>query len=334
MLEIIKPGLETSVQELPGRIGYWEQGFPPSGPVDAWSFRLANLLVGNHRDMAALEWQFIGPVIRFLTDTAIALTGAEQAAQLDGQPVTSWQTIRVKEGQILTCSAARKGARGYIAVAGGIHTQPVLGSRATFHMASIGGMGNGALVAGDQIPVSDVANDLQTWFAPDAVRPAISLPQPEEREDHAIPVMAGPNDNWLDASGFDVFLTSEWTVLPQSNRTGIRLKGPELTFSETSRNKPPEHGTHPSNILDHGYPLGGVSIAGQTPIIFINDSPSAGGFMVPFTVPSTAIWRLGQLRPGEKVRFRLISREEADQLRKTIDALCNDGSLAAFHTAN
>ncbi|QGY32945.1 biotin-dependent carboxyltransferase family protein [Pantoea cypripedii] len=334
MLEIVKPGLETSVQELPGRIGYWEQGFPPSGPVDAWSFRLANLLVGNHRDMAALEWQFIGPTVRFLEDAVIALTGAEHVAQLDGVLVPCWQTVRVQKGQVLNCGAAKKGARGYIAIAGGINTQPVLGSRATFHMASIGGTGNGALKTGDCLPLGKVADDVAALSAPLEVRPVIDPALRVSGEDRAIPVMAGPNDHWLDANGIDVFTNSEWNVLPQSNRTGMRLKGPELTFSSAASDKPPEHGTHPSNILDHGYPLGGISIAGQTPIIFINDSPSAGGFMVPFTVPSAAIWRLGQLRPGEKIRFRLISREEADLLRKKIDALCHSGCLATLPSAN
>lgn len=327
MLEIIKPGLETSVQELPGRIGYWEQGFPPSGPVDSWSFRLANLLVGNHRDTAALEWQFVGPTIHFLTDATLALTGAEQIARLDGTPVACWQTIRVKQGQVLTCGAAKKGARGYIAVAGGIDTPSVLGSRATFAMAAIGGTGEGALVAGDRLPLGAIPDDGTAWLAPEAIRPIIDPALRAGRADAAIPVMAGPDDSWLDTPGVEVFFAHEWSVLPQSNRTGIRLKGPALTFSDAARDKPPEHGTHPSNILDHGYPVGGISIAGQTPIIFINDSPSAGGFMVPFTVPGAAMWRLGQLRPGEKIRFQLISREDADRLRHRLDAHCDSGSL-------
>src|ERR1700712_1972039 len=141
MLDIVKPGLETTVQELPGRVGHWEQGFPPSGPADAWSFRLANLLVGNNRDTAALEWQFVGPTVRFHRDCTIALTGADTAAKLDDAAVPMWETLSVKAGQVLACGAARTGARGYVAVSGGIATEPVLGSRATFHMAGVGGGG-------------------------------------------------------------------------------------------------------------------------------------------------------------------------------------------------
>ncbi len=109
MFEVVKPGLETSVQELPGRIGYWEQGFPPSGPADAWSFRLANLLVGNDRDTAALECQFIGPTLRFARDGLIALTGADMAAKLDDAPVPTWQTIPVRAGQVLALGPAKSG---------------------------------------------------------------------------------------------------------------------------------------------------------------------------------------------------------------------------------
>ena len=333
MLEIVKPGLETSVQELPGRIGHWEQGFPPSGPADAWSFRLANLLVGNHRDTAALEWQFLAPTIRFHTNCSIALTGAPQAATLDGKEVPTWQTVPVRAGQVLTGGAAKVGARGYIAVSGGLDTPKVLGSRATFHMASIGGLGRGALVAGDQVPLGHAA-PVPIKEVLYQARPPIDPKARRGTEIEAIAMMAGPNDAWLDEEGVRVFLNEEWTVQAKSNRTGLRLSGPPIKFSPKAYDKPLEHGSEPSNILDHGYPIGGVSIAGQTPIIFIQDAPSAGGFMVPFTVPRAELWRLGQLRPGEKIRFKLVSREQADSLRRSIDALCNDTSLIAVTQAN
>ncbi len=145
MLEILKPGLETTVQELPGRIGHWEQGFPPSGPADPWSFRLANLLVGNDRDTAAHT------------------------------PVPLWQTLRVRTGQVLTCGAARTGARGYIAIAGGVQTPAVLGSRATFHMAGIGGVSGGALKNGERLPLGEAASSRGLLQVAPAARPPIDL---------------------------------------------------------------------------------------------------------------------------------------------------------------
>src|SRR5581483_8355534 len=117
MLDVIKPGLETSIQDYPGRIGYWNQGFPPSGPMDSWSFRLANLLVGNEPGAAGLECQFMGPTIRFHEPAVIAVTGADMQPKLDGQPVPMWESVAVKAGQILALSFAKVGARAYIAVA-------------------------------------------------------------------------------------------------------------------------------------------------------------------------------------------------------------------------
>ena len=125
-ITVLKPGLETTVQELPGRIGYLEQGFPVSGPFDKWSFRQANLLVGNPRDTAALECQLLGPTLRFEGDAAVAVTGADMRPKLDGQPVPMWQTLHVRAGQVLEIGAAYSGARGYVAVAGGIDTPVVL----------------------------------------------------------------------------------------------------------------------------------------------------------------------------------------------------------------
>jgi 5-oxoprolinase (ATP-hydrolysing) subunit C len=334
MLEIVKHGLETTVQELPGRIGFWEQGFPPSGPADSWSFRLANLLAGNHRDTAALEWQFIGPTLRFHRDSAIGLTGADTTAKLDDQPVPMWRTVLVKAGQTLALGAAKTGARGYVAVAGGIDTASVLGSRATFHMAGLGGLGKGSLKAGDQLTLGDADTSPTILMAPESVRPPIAATTVGGAHDGRIAAMLGPNDDWLDDRSVMMFFDSEWTVSTHSNRTGLRLSGPEFSFSAQAYAKPAEHGSEPSNILDHGYPLGGISIAGQTPIVFIHDSPSAGGFIVPFTVPRFDLWRLGQARPHAKLRFRRIGMADANDGRRRLDALCSAQSLIEVDTVD
>ena len=173
VLDVISPGLETSVQELPGRIGYWEQGFPPSGPLDFWSFRLANLLAGNDRDAAALECQLLGPTLRFTDDRAIAITGADMGARLDGEPVPMWQTVHVRKNQVLALASAQKGMRSYVAISGAIATSPVLGSRATFHMAGVGGMEGYALKAGQSVPLGPVGR-VSPSFVPEEERPPFS----------------------------------------------------------------------------------------------------------------------------------------------------------------
>jgi urea carboxylase len=321
MLDVLKSGLETSIQELPGRIGFWEQGFPPSGPVDAWSFRLANLLVGNDRDAAALECQFIGPTLRIQSAARIAITGADMTPTLDGAPIAAWTTILVKPGQVLALGPAKLGARAYIAVSGGIDTPPVLGSRATFHMAGVGGIGGYALKAGQVVPVGPATTGAR-WTVREDCRPAIN-----GAKRWSIEAMRGPNDDWLDDAAIERFFGSDWAVQTKSSRTGIRLTGPAFSFSRRAYDKRPEHGQDPSNILDHGYPFGAVNLAGQTPIILINDAPSTGGFINPFTVVTAAFWKLGQARPGDALRFTEVSLDEAYELRRRLDRICMPSSL-------
>lgn len=321
MIEVLKAGLETSVQDYPGRIGFWNQGFPPSGPMDSWSFRLANILVGNSPGAAGLEAQYIGPTLKFQRDTVIALTGADMGTKLDDAPVPLWHSIAVRAGQVLAMGPARLGTRCYVAIAGGIATDPWLGSRSTFHQAGVGGMEGSALKVGHVVPVAVGAGVAGREVKP-AARPSIRT---DRRWD--IEVCAGPNDDWIDAAGQARFLSADWKLSAKSNRTGFRLDGPEWTFAEKATNKPPEHGSLPSNIIDHGYPLGAINLAGQTPIILVNDGPSMGGFINPYTVPSAAFWKLGQSKPGEIYNFFEISVEDAQAMARYLKELCSEASI-------
>lgn len=315
---ILKPGLETTVQELPGRIGFLEQGFPISGPFDKWSFRQANILVGNPRDTAALECQFLGPSLRFDSDAVIAVTGADMRPRLAGRPIPMWQSVKVQAGEVLELGPAYSGARGYLAMSGGIDTPAVLGSRAVFHMAGVGGR---ALVQ-DQVLVlgaPPVAADA-TLAIPEAARPPFTT---DKR--WSVEALAGPNDDWLHPDSVAMFFSADWSVQSKSSRTGIRLTGPEFAFADRAIHKNSDHGQDPSNIIDHGYPLGAVNLAGQTPIILVNDAPSTGGFINPFTVASAAFWKLAQARPGDVLRFRQVDRDEAGRLRAELEARTSDG---------
>ena len=321
MFEVIQPGLETSIQDYPGRYGYWNQGFPPSGPMDSWSFRLANLLVGNEAGAAGLECQYMGPTLKFQRDGVIALTGADMQAKLDGQPLPLWESVAVKPGQTLAMGPAKLGVRGYVAIAGGVDTPAWLGSRSTFHKAGVGGMEGHALKPKQVVPVARAKGTPGKKAKPDA-RPQFSTNKRWEIE-----VVPGPNDDWIDKAGQERFLGSDWKLSSKSDRTGFRLEGPQWSFTEKAYKKAPENGAEPSNIIDQGYPMGAINLAGQTPIILVNDGPSMGGFINPYTVPTCAFWKLGQSKPGEIYRFKAISVDEAQAIRKKINTVCTMASI-------
>lgn len=321
MLEVVKKGFETSVQDYPGRIGYWNQGFPPSGPMDSWSFRLANLLVGNEAGAAGLEAQFIGPTLKFQRDGVIAICGADMSPKIDGAAMPMWESVAVTAGQTLAMAFCTVGARAYIAVAGGIATEPWLGSRSTFDAAGVGGMEGHAIQDGQVIPVAEAAGTPGRKVKADC-KPPIST------DKHwTIEAVAGPNDDWIDAAGHERFLTTDWKLSGKSARSGYRLVGPDWTFTEKATNKLPEHGSEPSNIVDQGYPLGAVNLAGQTPIILVNDGCSMGGFINPYTVPTSAFWKLGQSKPGDIYRFKKVSVDQAQDLKRDLDKAASPASI-------
>jgi urea carboxylase len=321
MIEVLKKGFETSVQDYPGRIGYWNQGFPPSGPMDSWSFRLANLLVGNEAGAAGLEAQFVGPTLRFTRPSVIAVCGADMAPMLDDKPLPMWTSVAVEAGQVLAMKFCTRGARAYIAVAGGIATEPWLGSRATFHAAGVGGMDGHAIQDGQSIPVGEGRG------TPGRTVKAAALPPISTDKRWTVEVCAGPNDDWIDEAGQARFLETGWKLSGKSARTGFRLDGPQWTFSEKAHNKAPEHGSEPSNIIDQGYPLGAINLAGQTPIILLQDGCSMGGFICPYTVPTVAFWKLGQSKPGDIYQFELVSVEEAQARRRELDRIASAASI-------
>jgi len=328
MVQVIKKGLETSVQDYPGRIGTLNLGFPPSGPMDSWSFRLANVLVQNEPGAAALECQFMGPTLKFNSDRIISITGANMSPKIDGTPVPLWESLEVKKDQILEMAFATVGARSYIAFSGGINTEPWLGSRSTFHKAGVGGIEGKAIQDGQVIPLNKSKSVAGRKIKKN------SIPVMSTNKKWSVEVVKGPNDDWVDEKGHKMFLNSDWKLQSKSDRTGYRLDGPNWTFTEKATHKGLEHGTFPSNIIDQGYPVGAINLAGQTPIILVNDGPSMGGFIVPYTVPSASFWKLGQAKPGDNFNFVEISVEKAQTLRTEQTTICSEASLVSFNKEN
>ena len=328
MVEVIKKGLETSIQDYPGRIGSLNQGFPPSGPMDSWSFRLANVLVENKQEAAALECQFMGPSLKFNSNRIIAITGADMSPKLDGNPIPLWESIAVKTDQVLEMEFATIGARSYIAFSGGIISEPWLSSRSTFHKAGVGGIDGKAIQEGQVIPLGKSKS-----VAGRKIKKS-SMPIMSTDKKWAIEVVRGPNDDWIDEKGHKMFLNSEWKLQAKSDRTGYRLGGPEWSFTEKATHKSLEHGSNPSNIIDQGYPVGAINLAGQTPIILVNDGPSMGGFIVPYTVPSASFWKLGQAKPGDRFNFIEVAIEDAQSLRNEQNSICSELSIESSTEKN
>jgi urea carboxylase len=318
-VQVVQPGTHSILQDYPGRVGYWEIGVPPSGPMDHLAFRLANRIVGNPEDAAGLELTVSGPTLRFDADAVVAVTGADMQAQLDGAPIPQWEPVQVKAGSQLRLRAIRgAGQRAYLAVRGGFDAPLYMGSRSTFTLGQFGGHGGRALRAGDVLRLHAASSSLAGCS-----RPAPALrPRYDKRWD--IDVLYGPHGapDYFTEEGVRQFFEAEWEVHYNSSRTGVRLIGPKPEWARTDGG---EAGLHPSNIHDNAYAIGTIDFTGDMPVILGPDGPSLGGFVCPATIVQAELWKVGQLRPGDKIRFHRISIEEAALRERS-----QDEALATF----
>ncbi|MBP3064339.1 urea carboxylase [Ectopseudomonas chengduensis] len=323
--EVLSAGTQTSVQDCPGRLGYWAVGVPPSGPMDSRALRLGNCLLGNDEGAAALEITMSGPLLRFNTDAVVAITGAEIPLAVDGveQPMNT--ALLIQAGSTLALGTiAGSGARSYLSIRGGIQVPDYLGSKSTFTLGQFGGHGGRALRAGDVLhllPLSDTSSGAQL---PVELCPAL----PVVRE---LRVIYGPHGapEYFTPGYVDSFLATDWEVHFNSSRTGVRLIGPK---PEWVRDSGGEAGLHPSNIHDNPYAIGAVDFTGDMPVILGPDGPSLGGFVCLVTIIEADLWQLGQLKAGDKVRFVPVDIAMARALAKAsaseCTSLCGSGRAA------
>ena len=301
-VEVLEPGMQTTVQDYPGRLGYWDVGVPPSGPMDSQAFLFANRLVGNPESSAALECTMTGPTLRFHSDAVIAIAGADMLARVDGRTVSMWQPLKVRGGATLRMGAASEGARTYIAIRGGIDVPEYLNSRSTFILGKFGGHAGRTLRTGDML----------RWNRDDALTEvfrSIEYSVPHYSHEWDIEVVYGPHgapDFFTDEDINMIFSTS-WKVHYHSDRTGVRLIGPRPKWA---RKDGGEAGLHPSNIHDNAYAVGAMDFTGDMPVLLGPDGPSLGGFVCPVVVAEDELWKLGQLRPGDSVRFHRLFESE------------------------
>jgi urea carboxylase len=290
---VLDGGAMSSLQSLPGRLGYWEVGVPPSGPMDARSHALANEVLGNPATAATVELTQSGPTLRFYADTFVCLTGAAMAATLDGAPVPFFAAVPVKAGQILAVgSISGPGQRSYLAVSGGFVAPGYLGSTATFALGGFGGATGAVLRAGDTLHLN----------APTAPPDTVAIEPPALTHEWALAVRYGPHGapDFFTPEDITTLFASAYEVHHNSARTGVRLIGPKPAWARPDGG---EAGLHPSNIHDTPYAIGAIDFTGDMPILLGPDGPSLGGFVCPAVVTRGDLWKLGQLKPGDKVRF-------------------------------
>ncbi|MFC4397301.1 urea carboxylase [Arthrobacter sedimenti] len=304
-ITVNRPGLQTSVQDWPGRTGLWQIGVPPSGPMDDLSFRLGNTALGNPEGAPGLEFTMTGPSLTFTHATTVCVTGAEVTVTVEGAEVPAWAPVTVPAGGTLDVgTAGGKGLRGYILFQGGLDIPEYLGSASTFTLGQFGGHAGRVLRAGDV---------LRTVKGPAGHAPGTAVPldsRPALTSTWELAVAEGPHGapEFFRREDIDELYAAEYEVHFNSARTGVRLIGPKPRWARTDGG---EAGLHPSNIHDTAYSVGALDFTGDTPILLGPDGPSLGGFVCSVTVVTAERWKLGQLRPGDKVRFVPIKANQA-----------------------
>ncbi len=320
-IEVMEPGAASTVQDYPGRLGYWDVGVPPSGPMDDLSFRLANRLAGNPEGAAGLEFTLFGPTLRFHGPACVVLAGARVAATLNGKPIPMDQVIEVTAGAVLKVGRCLEhGCRTYLAFTGGLRVPDYLGSKSTFTLGKFGGPTGRALQAGDMLHCASGPREAAT----------ASLVEPPRWDHHwNARVIYGPHGapDYFTSEDIEVFFETHWKIHYNSNPTGVRLIGPKPKWA---RRDGGEAGLHPSNIHDNAYAIGTVDFTGDMPIILGPDGPSLGGFVCPATIIRADRWMMGQLRPGDTVRFVPVSLAEAEAAEALLDQCVKTGCYAAI----
>lgn len=301
-VKVISPGLATSVQDL-GRPGYYHLGIPEGGGMDRFATRIANLLVGNDPGAAVLEATFMGPELEFTEDSTVAVTGGELPPKINGEECATWESIPVKAGDRLSFGYLKSGARAYIAIAGGVDTPLVLGSRSTYALGALGGFEGRALAAGDVLPIGEGKGT-----------PGRSLPAEFRRPvTTSTELRMVPGLYWhriTEAAG-KRFFEDIWKVAPEADRIGYRFRGGEpLEFVE--RVQPFGAGSDPSNIVDACYPVGSIQVpSGTEPIVLHRDAVSGGGYMMLGVVISADMDLIAQLQPHTPAQFVPVTLDEA-----------------------
>ena len=292
-LIVLKPGLQSTIQDL-GRYNYSHFGISASGAADPLSLKIGNLIVGNKESASAIEMTIIGGEFQFDSECYIAISGSEFEASLDNNYITNQKAIDVKKGQILSFGQAKTGARAYLCIQGGIDVDNYLSSKSTHILSGIGGY------LGQPISKGDV---LSFGINKNSIKPII-FRQLLDMNTSKIRVISGLQNNFFDDKAWSSFISNPFTVSNSSNRMGIRLDGNKILSNIESE------------IITEGVPLGAIQVPGSgDPIISFVEHQTTGGYPKIANVIIADIHKVGQLKPGDKFQFNLVSKEEAEELR-------------------
>lgn len=317
MIEVHDPGFSTTVQDT-GRFGHYHIGVPPSGAMDQFAHKVANNLVGNTVTAATLEMTYQGCSITFDEDAVVAITGADMSPMLNNEPVPTWTALQVETDDELSFEFATEGTRSYLAVAGGFDVPPIMESRSTYTLIGIGGYDGRQLKDGDTLTIGETT-DRTDMVGAEVAEEHI----PSYGEEEPIRVVMGLCDYRLTEEGEEEFLATEWTVSDEADRVGYRFNGPDIESMLEERKQPFGAGADPSNVVDLGYPIGSIQLAGQ-PIVVMRDAVTGGGYAPIGTVISPDRNRLAQRQTHNSVQFQSIEVEEALKLRSEQDATLDE----------
>jgi biotin-dependent carboxylase-like uncharacterized protein len=288
-LTVVRPGMLTTIQDL-GRWGYQDSGVPVAGPMDWYSHRLANRLVGNDEQAALLEITLLGPEIEVNADTVCVVTGAEFEVSVNGTATAAGRPFVIPSGGRVRFGERRSGARAMLAVRGGLEMPAIFGSRATSLSARMGPLGGRPLMAGDMLPVGT------SHMTPEPTGTALPPPQGGAR----VRILRGPHDAMFTSTACDVLCGSRFTVTPESNRMGYRLQGPALEHRAAAE------------ILSEATPMGSLQVPGSgQPILLMADRQTTGGYPKIGMVITADLPIAGQLAPGDWIEFQECTRAEA-----------------------
>jgi antagonist of KipI len=290
-IHVVRPGLLTTVQDL-GRWGHQARGVPVAGPMDTFSHRLANLLVGNASSAATLEITLIGPELQFERACSIALAGADFEVTCNGRPIAIGMSSWIDDGARLVFGKRRAGARMYLAVRGGIQTPLVLGSRATHLVSGMGGLDGRALAANDMLPII-------AGTRPMPARRALGLTLPVSGRAR-LRVLPGPQADWFLPEASQALNSISFRISPRSNRMGYRLEGPQLPRARTEE------------PISEPVAFGAIQVpAAGEPILLMADRQTAGGYPKIGCVIAADLPVAGQLAPGDFIEFDVCPRQQA-----------------------